>query len=45
METNIVVDIPPPVPYLTNSGSQVMDQNSISQSNCKILQNVISQES
>ena len=44
METNIVVDISPPIPFWQNSGSRVIGQNAVSQSNCRIFLNVISQE-
>ena len=33
MKTNIAIDISPPVPYLQNSGSRVMGQNAVGQSN------------
>ena len=33
MKTNIVVDISPPIPYLT----KLMGQNAVAQSNCRIL--------
>ena len=37
MKTNIVVDILPAILYLENTGSRVMDQNVVGQSNCRIL--------
>ena len=43
METNIV-DISPPTYIWQGSGSRVIGQNAISQSNCRILENVIPRE-
>ena len=37
MKINIVIDILPPISYLAKFWSQVMGQNAVSQSNCKIL--------
>ena len=43
MKTNIVINISPPIPAW-NSVSQIMGQNAVGQSNCRILYNVISQK-
>ena len=37
MKINIVVDISPPIPYLAKSGSSVVGQNAVGQSNCRIF--------
>ena len=37
MKTNIVIVISPPIAYLGNSGSRVMDWDALGQSKCRIL--------
>ena len=37
MKTNIVINISLPNPYQQNPGSQVMGQNAVRQSNCRVL--------
>ena len=42
MKTNIVIDVSSQSHVWQNSGSRVIDQNSVSQSNCGIPENNIS---
>ena len=37
MKANIVIDTSQTLPYLAKFGSQVMGQNAVGQSNCRIL--------
>ena len=45
MKTSTVIDISPPFHVWGNYGSRVMGQNAVSQLNCRILQNLVYQES